>query len=170
MTFTEEAFRREILVSELDAAFTMKVSTYKTIVFAIAFILLANNGVFAFRISTESNSTTSPSNETTPIHKMHREAILGTVAWSSFVIELTSLEMPCIFDVLKEKLTHLFLYLFLLEALNVDTLYATKCRKQSLIASRIKIIFIMRTVCFKYKRLQILLFYESFLQNPIYHK
>ena len=114
----------------------MKVSTYKTIFFAIAFILLANNGVFAFRISTESNSTTSPSNETTPIHKMHREAILGNVAWSSFVIELTSLEMPCIFDVLKEKLTHLFLYLFLLEALNIDTLYATKFRKQSLIASR----------------------------------
>lgn len=136
LTFTEEAFRREILVSELDAAFTMKVSTYKTIFFAIAFILLANNGVFAFRISTESNSTTSPSNETTPIHKMHREAILGNLAWSSFVIELTSLEMPCIFDALKEKLTHLFLYLFLLEALNVDTLYATKCRKQSLIASR----------------------------------
>lgn len=136
LTFTEESFRREILVSELDAAFTMKVSTYKTIIFAIAFILLANNGVFAFRISTESNSTTSPSNETTPIHKMHREAILGNVAWSSFVIELTSLEMPCIFDVPTEKLTHLFLYLFLLEALNVDTLYATKCRKQSLIASR----------------------------------
>lgn len=136
LTFTEEAFRKEILVSELDAAFTMKVSTYKTIFFAIAFNLLANNGVFAFRISTESNSTTSPSNETMPIHKMHREAILGNVAWSSFVIELTSLKMPCIFDVLKEKLTHLFLYLFLLEALNIDTLYATKCRKQSLIASR----------------------------------
>lgn len=76
MTFTEEAFRREILVSELDAAFNMKVSTYKTIFFAIAFTLLANNGVFGFRISTESKNTTNPSNETTPIHKMHREAIL----------------------------------------------------------------------------------------------